>query len=141
MAKPKWRPFIRARAWARKQGIRSETQWRELKRGVLPTDIPTSPSTAYKGQWISWGDFLETGRVASQKRLYRSFQEARKWAHTQGFKSDAEWRRFAAEKRLPEDIPTNARQVYSSEWQGIADFLGNDYVAIQQRRLACPKQE
>lgn len=133
MAKHKWRPFVDARAWARKQGIQSETQWRELKRGALPSDIPTSPSTAYKGQWISWGDFLGTGRIASQKRPYLSFEEARQWARAQGLQSKTEWLKLASEKRLPEDIPTNAWQFYRSEWQGIADFLGNNYVATYKR--------
>lgn len=135
MAKRKWREFLEARAWAHRQGIRSETQWREFcKRGALPTDIPTSPSTAYKDQWISWGDFLGTGRVASQKRRYRSFEEARKWARAQGLKSNTDWLRLAAEKRLPEDIPTNVKQVYQSEWKGVADFLGNNYVHPRNRK-------
>lgn len=135
MTKRKWREFTEVRAWAQGQEIRSETQWREFcKRGALPTDIPTSPSTAYKDQWISWGDFLGTGYVASQKRHYRSFEEARKWARAQGLKSNTEWLRLAAEKRLPADIPTNVKQVYRGEWQGVADFLGNNYIHPRNRK-------
>jgi hypothetical protein len=134
MAKHKWRPFFEARSWAHGQHLRSEKQWRELyKNGSLPSDIPSGPDYVYRDQWKSWGDFLGTGYIASQNRRYRSFDEARKWARAQGLKSNAEWLRLAAEKRLPEDIPTNVKQVYRSEWQGTADFLGSNYVATYKR--------
>jgi very-short-patch-repair endonuclease len=135
MAKHKWRPFLDARAWAREKRLRSERQWRELyKHGGLPSDIPSSPAYVYRDQWKSWGDFLGTGYIASQNRRYRSFHEARQWARAQGIKSNAEWLRLAAEKRLPEDIPTNLRQTYRSEWQGIGDFLGSNRVATYDRK-------
>lgn len=134
MAKRNWRPFLDARAWAHEQGLRSEKQWRELyKQGALPSDIPSSPYYVYRDQWKSWGDFLGTDYIASQNRRYRSFEEARQWARAQGLKSNTEWLKLAAEKRIPEDIPTNVQQVYRSEWQGIADFLGNNYVATYNR--------
>ncbi len=126
---------MEARAWAHGQRLRSEKQWRELyKQNELPVDIPSSPAYAYRDQWKSWGDFLGTGYIASQNRRYRSFEEARKWARAQGLKSNTEWLRLAAEKRLPEDIPTNVKQVYRSEWLGVADFLGNNYVATYNRK-------
>jgi len=134
MAKHKWRPFLDARAWAHEQRLRSATQWRELhKQGALPIDIPATPYYVHRAQWKSWGDFLGTGYIASQNRQYRSFEETRKWARAQGLKSYTEWIRLAAEQRLPEDIPTNVKQVYRSEWQGVADFLGNNYVATYNR--------
>jgi len=135
MAKRKWRAFLEARAWAHGQRLRSEKQWRELyKQNELPVDIPSSPAYVYRDEWKSWGDFLGTGYIASQNRRYRSFEEARKWARAQGLKSNTEWLRLAAEKRLPEDIPTNVKQVYRSEWQGVADFLGNNYVHTHNRK-------
>ena len=30
--------------------------------------------------------------------------------------------------------PTNVKQVYKSEWQGVADFLGNNYVHTRNRK-------
>lgn len=135
IAKRKWRKFVEARAWAHGQRLSSEKQWRELyKQKELPVDIPLSPYHVYRDQWTSWGDFLGTGYIASQNRRYRSFGEARKWARAQGLKSYTEWLRLAAEKRLPEDIPTNVKQVYQSEWQGVADFLGNNYVHPRNRK-------
>ena len=133
--KHKWRPFIAARAWAHEQRFASGTGWRGFcALGKMPSDIPRSPDYAYRDQWVSWGDFLGTGYVASQKRGYRSFEESREWARAQGLKSNTEWLKLAREGRLPEDIPINARQFYHSEWQGIGDFLGNGYVAPHNRQ-------
>lgn len=133
-AERRWRSFLAARAWARKRGIRSETEWRELRRqGEIPNDIPSTVSRTYKEKWISWGDFLGTGVVASQKRRYRSFEEARKWARSQELKSQKDWIAIAAAGKLPVDIPKKPGQVYKSDWKGMSDFLGSDYVAPRYR--------
>lgn len=127
MAKGRWRPFLKARAWARAQGIVSETDWRQrCTRKVLPTDLPTSPASAYKNEWISWGDFLGTGRIASQKKQYRAFADVLDWARAQGLKSLPDWKRLADQAGFPADIPKNVWQVFPSEWQGVADFLGTE---------------
>ncbi len=134
-AERKWRSFLAARAWARKRGIRSETEWRDRRRqGEIPNDIPSTVSRTYKDEWISWGDFLGTGVVASQKRIHRSFVEARKWARSQGLRSQKDWIALAAANKLPDDIPLGVRSVYGSEWQGMGDFLGSDYVSPHLRR-------
>lgn len=131
MAKHKWLPFIKACAWAREQHLSSRQQWHTLcEQGAVPSDIPPNPNHAYRGEWVSWGDFLGTGRVFhGRKRHYRSFEEARTWARKQGLKTKTDWLKLAAEKKLPKDIPTNVWQFYRNEWQGTADFLGSHYVA------------
>ena len=49
-------------------GLQSETpEWREYcKSGKIPQDIPYKPYRTYKKEWISWGDWLGTGRIADQ---------------------------------------------------------------------------
>ncbi|HZW87238.1 MAG TPA: hypothetical protein VFF41_07250 [Gallionella sp.] len=133
MTKHKWRPFLDARAWARNQGVHSEKQWRKHSKlpGWLPSDIPANVYQTYKrkGDWTDWGDFLGTGYVATQKRRYRLFEEAREWARTQGLKSKAGWLRLAAEKRLPEYLPADPRSAYGEAFTGWADFLGTENLA------------
>jgi superfamily II DNA or RNA helicase len=67
-----WRPFKRARTFARNLGLKSGNEWHEYcSSGKKPADIPTNPDTAYKRKgWISWGDWLATGRVANQSRQH-----------------------------------------------------------------------
>ena len=46
---------------------------------------------AYKNNWVSYGDWLGTGFIAPQNRVYRSIDEAKKFVHSLGLKSHAEW--------------------------------------------------
>jgi len=61
----KYRPFTRARAFVRRLGLRSNSEWRKFYRGKLPgkdrlpDDIPRNPDRTYRDQgWISWEDWL-----------------------------------------------------------------------------------
>ena len=48
-----------------------------------PEDIPAYPDGVYKDSgWVSWGDWLGTGRIANQNKVYRSFDEARAFVHS-----------------------------------------------------------
>ncbi len=135
MDKQVWRSFLEARTWIRAKHLNSRKQWHALcAQGDVPSDIPPNPNHTYRDQWESWGDFLGTGRsINNQKRRYRSFEEARRWARAQGLKTKTDWLNLAAKKRLPIDIPTNVWQVYPKEWQGISDFLGSDYISPRFR--------
>ena len=133
--KSRWCSFSVARSWARQHQLLTGDQWRELcVQGKLPSDIPRTPEYVYKSRWKSWGDFLGTGAVASQNRKYRSFEDARKWAHTKRLKTYKEWETLGKEERLPKDIPTNVKQVYKAKWIGVGDFLGTGTVATYNRK-------
>lgn len=57
------RPYEDAKAYARKLGLTSVTQWLDLCRsGDLPDDIPARPDIYYNktGEWYTWTEFLGT---------------------------------------------------------------------------------
>ena len=56
----KFRPFSKARLYARALKLNNYLQWVEYyKNHKLPVDIPTTPNRTYKNQgWIGWGDWL-----------------------------------------------------------------------------------
>ncbi|MCA8287626.1 DUF559 domain-containing protein [Burkholderia vietnamiensis] len=55
-------------AWARSEGIRTETEWRRRTKGTdFPKNYPTVPSRAYLSEWKDWGTFLGTGRKRSRR--------------------------------------------------------------------------
>ena len=59
--------LLRKLEFARSQNLKSGEEWRELcKLGNKPQDMPYNPDQVYKNQWIGWGDWLATGRVANQ---------------------------------------------------------------------------
>jgi hypothetical protein len=72
-----WRRFEEAREFVRGLGLKRKSEWVEwIKSDQKPDDIPASPGTVYKAQWQGWGDWLGTGNVAAQTRVYRPFEEA-----------------------------------------------------------------
>jgi hypothetical protein len=135
--KVQYRPFEQARAFARSLGLKTRDKWLSFARSEkCPRDIPLKPERTYAGKgWISMGDWLGTGTIATHKRKYRSFEEARAFAHTLGLSSVSEWRAHCKANRLPADIPTNPNRQYLNEgWVSWADWLGTTTVATDQRQ-------
>jgi hypothetical protein len=132
-----FRPFTEARAFARKLKLKGEADWRLFCNGELPQkdgrpmDIPAHPERKYGDRgWVSWGDWLGTGTIASSQRKFRPFREARAFVRKLNLKSEAEWRTYFKGKlpqkeRLPEDIPAHADRTYAGRgWVSWGDWLG-----------------
>ncbi len=133
----KYRPFKRARAWARALNIKSGAEWRQLcKSGKLPPDISASPAKTYVDRgWAGMGDWLGTGTIAPRLRKYRSFLAARKWVRNLKLKSQGEWNQFAKSGKLPSDIPANPNSVYADKgWVSTGDWLGTGTIAPRLRK-------
>lgn len=125
-----YRKFTDARKYAQKLNLKSINDWNDfVKSGKKPDDIPNAPhmTKQYKNEWVSWGDFLGTSNVASFNKVYRNFVEARKYIHTLGLKSFADWNRFCKSGKRPDDIPYHPERNYKSEWLGFEDFIGVQY--------------
>ncbi len=120
--------FEEAREFAHSLNLKSQKEWREfLEKGLIPNTtplIPKSPDVVYKDKgWKGWGDFLGTGRV--HKKDFRSFEEAREFAHSLNLKSNKEWKEWYKREERPKDIPSAPEKIYKDKgWKGWADFLG-----------------
>ena len=111
----KWRSFSQARKFARKLKLKNQNRWNDYAvSGKKPKDIPRNPQQCklYNKDWVSFGDWLGTGYIASQKRKFRSFDEAKKFTHKLGFKNQREWQKFATTEKSPSDIPSNPQHNY-----------------------------
>jgi len=136
-----FRSFEEARAFAQSLGLKEMREWvKYCTSGRKPVDIPSSPNVTYKGKWKGWGDFLGTGYIASYKRSYRSFEEARKFVRTLGLTSEKEWKKYCRSGKKPRDIPNAPAGVYKSKWKGMGDWLGTGFVALSRRKYR-PFQE
>jgi len=63
-----WRPYEEAKKYALKNKIKSQMEWTKLfRQKKLPKDIPGYPPGAYKKNWKSWMEFLNTDRVYKVK--------------------------------------------------------------------------
>jgi hypothetical protein len=123
----KFRPFVEARAFVRRQNLKSAKEWRDFcKSGRCPSDIPSDPYHVYALEgWISFSDWLGTTTIATNKRRYRSFNDARTFVRKLGLKSANAWRDFTKSGKLPADIPAGPNRTYAKKgWSDWGDWLG-----------------
>ncbi len=72
-----------------------------------------------------WGDWLGTGEVAPQLKVFRSFKEARKFARSLNLRTWKEWINLAKSGKLPSDLPKNPLHVYRNKgFVSVYDWLG-----------------
>jgi len=141
-----YRSFTEARAWVHGLGLRGESEWREYSKGRLegkplkPVDIPTTPSAVYKvNGWCGWGDWLGTGEIAHQMRIYRPFTKARLWVRGLGLRGRTDWYDYCAGRLegmppKPADIPSNPQVVFKGEgWVSWGDWFGTGTIASFMR--------
>jgi hypothetical protein len=116
-------PFKEAIKFIHKLKIKSKNDWPSYcKSGTKPDTIPSSPRDHYKKEWISWGDWLGTGSIATQNKEYLTAKEAKplyqKLFKEYGINNGSDWIRFAKThgKLLDElHLPSKFKDVYSKE--------------------------
>jgi hypothetical protein len=122
-----FRSFRQARSFVHSLRLKSQKDWRHYcQSGKKPDDIPANPFRCYKSEgWVSFGDWLGTGNVASYERQFLRFEEARDFARGLGLKSAAQWREYCKSGRKPDDVPADPGRVYADDgWAGMGDWLG-----------------
>jgi hypothetical protein len=140
-----FRSFEEARKFVQSLNLKNQQEWKEYsKSGKRPDDIPSPPNRVYKKEWVSWGNWLGTGRIADQEKVFRSFEEARKFVQSLNLKGQKEWREYSKSNNRPDDIPSAPEQVYKNKgWSGMGDWLGTRSIAtkdIQYRSLEDAKK-
>ncbi len=125
----KYRSFIDARMFVQSLKLKSQSEWRiYIKSGKKPIDIPSTPESIYKNKgWLGFGDWLGTGRVADQKKVYKTYTDAKEFVHNLKLNGQATWKEYCKSGKKPYDIPANPYQVYKTKgWINWADFLGKE---------------
>lgn len=121
----KYRSFYDARIFVRSLGLQNKGDWFQwAQSSQRPEDIPQSPAHIYADEWINWGDWLGTARVANQNKIFRPFEEARTFVRSLGLKNQKDWREWVKTSEKPDDIPANPSAIYQDEWLGWGDWLG-----------------
>ena len=126
--------FESAREFARSLNLKNQAEWFEFcKSDKKPNNIPTSPRENYKNKgWVSWGDWLGTGRVATKNIKFKNFQSAKLFTRDLKLKSSKEWRIYAKSDKRPLEIPANPDKVYKNEWIDWGDWLGTDSISTHK---------
>jgi hypothetical protein len=118
-----------AKKYIQSLNIKTSEEWKNYKiLNGCPNKIPSDLSSFYKNEWEGWSVFLETGnsKLKINKKRYRSYEEAKKYAQSFKFKSQLEWIEYTKRKDFPDDIPRNLNiyKVYLKEFEGMRKFLG-----------------
>jgi len=131
-----WKSFKEARKFIRSLGLKSEGEWqRWCRTNERPADIPFSPEKIYKKEWTTMGNWFGTGRIASQLKIYKPFEDARDLARSLGLNTQKEWYKFSKSKEKPDDIPTTPDLVYKNKgWKSMGDWLGTGRIADQWKQ-------
>ena len=102
------------------------TEFCNLKK--FPSFIPKSPNKYYlNNDWLGFGDWLGTGRVADQHKIFISFKDVKLLVKELGIKTQKEWFDYAKSGGdKPANIPYKPNRTYKDEWKGWGDFLGKE---------------
>ena len=140
--KKQFRDFESAREFARALKLKGRKEWRAYcKSGDKPDDIPANPNQTYKKDFKGVGDWLGTGTVAPQDRVYQSFTEAREFVRKLNLKSGTYWSEYCKSGNKPNNIPRNPDQTYKNKgWTTWGDFLGTGIVASQLKQYRSFKE-
>lgn len=133
---PKFLCFEETKIFAQRLGLKSMSEWRNwAKSKDRPSNISASPWKTYADKgWNGIGDFLGTGSIAPQNRIFQSFEDARVFAHSLHLSGKEEWVDWTKTNARPSDIPAYPNEVYEKKgWNGWGDFLGTDYIAHKNR--------
>lgn len=131
-----YRSFNEARAFVQKLKINSGSEWKKYcQSGNKPDDIPKCPNQTYADKgWKGMGDWLGTGYIATNFRVYRPFYEARAFVQGLKLKNEDDWRKFCKSGNKPDDIPYKPNIIYANNgWKVMSDWLGADTIAFQLR--------
>ena len=128
-----WMPFEEARKLVQGQYYRNQAEYISEQKN-LPANIPGHPHLVYKRKgWTSWGDWLGTKRVATQKIVFLPFEEARSIVRKLNLKNLREWQEYASSENRPKNLPSHPDKTYKDDWQGYNNWLGVDNRSHQSR--------
>ena len=126
-----YRSYEEAKIFVQENKIDSIHKFKNLKK---PSDIPSTPFRIYKNKgWISWGEFLGTGRVATRLLKFLSYDDAKKKIKKMKLKSATDYNNLVKKNKLPIGLPNYPRQTYKNKgWISMGDYLGTNTVATYQ---------
>jgi rhodanese-related sulfurtransferase len=116
--------FDEARKFVHSLNLKSEKDWVEYHKNNKISNIPVYPRNTYK-EFVSMGDWLGTNTVATYKKKYLPFEEARAFVHLLNFKKEEEWIVYCKSGNKPDNIPSKPRRSYKNKgWCSMGDWLG-----------------
>lgn len=136
LAKAEFMTFETARDFVRSLKLNNLKEWQKFAASIKrPFDIPSNPSSTYKNEgWISYGDWIGTGSVASIYTDFYSYEEAEKEVHSLGIKNQNEYHNLKTNGSLSQKLPYTPERTYKNNgWESWSKWLGTENIATQKR--------
>jgi len=120
-----FKTFEESRKFVHSLKLKNVRSWKKYsKSDKKPQNIPATPDTVYKNEWIGYSDWLGYINPRSSYQTFVSFKKAKRVTKTLNINTRHEWQEYAKNNGLPPGIPVSPNLVYKKEWQDWPDFLG-----------------
>jgi hypothetical protein len=122
----KYLTYNKAKKIVHKLKLQHQGQWYAYWKKTKPSNIPRSASQTYNKNksWKGWGDFLGTGRIASQNKIFLSYNKAKQIVTAKKFENLRGFGHWLRDKKI-QNIPNNANRIYKNKgWVSWGEFLG-----------------
>jgi len=110
--------------------INTQKEWKiSVKNKEIPNSIPNRPNRYYSNKkrgWISWGDFLNTSRIANKNKKFYTYDKSKKWMLNNFPKINSvnKWYKFCKSDDFPNFIPKCPQLTYKEKgWVDWFDFF------------------
>ena len=129
-----FRSFKSSRQYARRLGLGSYAKWKQFCDSErLPKNIPKAPDQVYK-EWVSWPDWLGTGRFSRRANRWMPFKEAHEFVAKLNLKNKTQFIQWCKGQLLdkppkPVNFPSNPYHAFRGKgFTTMPEFLGTGYV-------------
>lgn len=129
--------YDECKKWVKEHtNIKSKTQWSN-NIDKLDEHIPKYPRQRYLNDgWVSWGDFLGTGKISDNYVNYLSYDDAKKVIHELNLKKVVQYKEIVKRHGIPNNIPNRPDRYYLNRgWVSWSDFLGCEIIANQNKKF------
>jgi hypothetical protein len=124
-----YKSYLEVKKYAQSLKLKNQREWfRHIKSKDFPNDIPRNPWSKYKNEIESTAIFLGTGRIADRLKVFRTYKDAKEYAHSLNLRTTLEWLKHIQSKDFPKDLPKRPAGVYKKNWEGWGVFLGTGKV-------------
>ena len=98
-------------------------EWFQYTKSInFPKNLPVYIFKYYEKEYEGSEEFF--GFFENQRKIYRSYQEAKIYAQTFKLKNFDEWHKHTKNVNFPKDIPVFPYKFYKNEFEGMDVFLG-----------------
>ena len=109
-----WMPVEDARVIARHANVTNSYEMKEWLKSKRPVNFPSRPNRVYGNEWKGVTEFRGT--------KWMPVEDARVIARYANVTNSYEMKEWLKSDRRPPNFPADPKEVYKSEWRGVAEF-------------------